>query len=345
MNKYIFEEKIGITYNASSKAREDVNLFAKNYRDKNGNAYIVIGGNDKSNVKTTFGKILCGIKAILSLLKLKRNDILFVQSSFKILRKIDMIKKFIGFRTIYLVHDLDALRDSYTSDSKVSAMIQELEKQDIVILHNDKMIEELHSRGCKTQMINLGIFDYYLESVPPITYPKKSRMDLCFAGNLSPKKTGFLYALDQQTNSFNVNVYGKKEEEFQKISYKGCYKPEELPEKLEGDFGLIWEGNQFTYNEDEHPYIMFNNPHKASLYIVAGLPIIVWEKAAIADLVIERGIGITISDVVDIEEKLSQISSDDYLNMKRNLEIFRKTLIAGEHVHKAIRSAEEILNV
>ena len=345
MKKYIFEEKIGLTYNASSKARDDIDFFIKRYKDKNGNSYNIIGENDKTKVKTSFGKAVLGIKSILSLLRMKKDDILFVQSSFRILKKIDVIKKIVGFRTIYLVHDLDALRDSYLDACKVDDMIKELDKQDVVILHNDKMIAELRSRGCQTNLVNLELFDYYVDPIPPISNHRNRKFELCFAGNLSPNKTGFLYALDDRKTNYKINVYGRKERECKRHSYIGCFNPEVLPQELKGDFGLIWEGNQFVYDESEHPYIMYNNPHKASLYIVSGLPIIVWEKAAIADFVTRKGIGITVSNIEEIEAKLEQLSDFDYEEMKKNLECIRRDLVEGKHLHNAIRIAEKILNV
>lgn len=345
MKKYIFEEKIGLTYNASSKARDDIGIFMKKYKDKNGYYYNTIGGNDKTKVKTRFGKVIVGIRSVLSLLRLKKNDILFVQSSFRILKEIDVIKRIIGFRTIYLVHDLDALRDSYSDACKIDAMIKELDKQDVVILHNDKMIAEVRSRGCRTNLVNLELFDYYLDYIPQISRHRNCGFELCFAGNLSPNKTGFLYTLDDRKTNYKINVYGRKEREFKHHTYVGCFSPEELPQELKGDFGLIWEGNQFVYDESEHPYIMFNNPHKASLYIVSGLPIIVWEKAAIADFVIKNGIGITVSNIGEIEEKLELLTDYDYNRMINNIECIRKDLVAGKQLHNAIRTAEEILNV
>ena len=67
------------------------------------------------------------------------------------------------------------------------------------------------------------------------------------------------------------------------VKYCGQYKPEELPEKLEGGFGLVWDGDDLgactgVFGE----YMKYNNPHKTSLYLASGLPVIIWEKAAMA---------------------------------------------------------------
>lgn len=340
---YILEEKISVSYNASSKARDDVAYFVSTYCDENGKKYKRIGYNDKTTVKTKFGKGVLAVCSLASLaVKLGKNDILFVQSSLKILNRLNNIKKMNCFKIIYLIHDLDAIRDSYDNDVLVQEMINSLNIADVLICHNDKMVSELLKRGCKSKMVSLDIFDYYTDETLD-TKSLHSPIQICFAGNLSSSKTGFLYKLDSECTSFDLNVYGKKERDFKHLKYMGCFAPEELPQHLRADYGLIWEGNEFVYNENKHPYIMINNPHKTSLYIVSGLPIIIWEKAALAGFVLREGIGITISTISELDEKIQTIMSKQYDEMQKNLLRVRQSLLNGEHIHKAIREAETIL--
>lgn len=343
MRRYILEEKIDVSYNASSKARDDVTKFVCTYQSKDGLGYSVIGHNNKTNIHSNIKKVLIGVEAVKELLlSLKKDDILFIQSSFKILRLVDAVKRIIRFRTIYLIHDIDALRVSFNDYDRVKETIDALNKQDVVIAHNDKMIIELKRRGCTVPLVSLDIFDYFTERERKEDRDKK--MDrVCFAGNLNPKKTHFLYALDESEIQINLNVYGKKEADFKRLNYCGCYEPELLPEKMEGEYGLIWEGDDFCYKESDNPYIMYNNPHKASLYIVSCLPIIIWEKAAIADYIVSRGIGITIGSLDELPERLSSISSEEYRKLMSNIRKERKELITGKHIHRAISSAEKYL--
>lgn len=343
MNKYILDEKIDKTYNASSKARDDVSLFVQSYTDRG--AYFILGSNDKRKINTKIGKCLIGIRAICDIFfHIKSGDILFLQSSFKIVRLINIIKKVKKFKTIYLIHDLDSLRDSYDNKRNNDYTIRLLNRQDVLICHNLSMVQELKRRGCRVKMVSLDIFDYYCnnenDSGPRILSQKR----ICFAGNLNPNKTGFLYLLDKNPlKSYEIEVYGRKVTDFLNLHYCGCFAPEELPGKLDGEFGLIWEGSDFSYNESQHPYIMFNNPHKASLYIVARLPIIIWKKAAIAEFVQKEGIGIVIDCIQDIEKVLKSISPEKYNAMQINLARVRQQIISGSHIHTAIREAEKLL--
>lgn len=345
MNKYILDEKIELTYNASSKARDDVGVFVESYTDEQGKKYLPLGINDKRNTHTKIEKAFVGVKSLASIfVKIKSGDILFVQSSFKILKVINVMKHIKKFKTIYLIHDLDSLRDAYDDDRRNSDTIRILNKQDVIICHNNKMIEELQRRKCTTKMVNMEIFDYYLDENRPVGLRKLEQVRLCFAGNLNPEKTGFLYLLDKKPPiSYNVEVFGKKAIDFSNLHYCGCYTPEELPYKMDGEFGLIWEGNEYIYDENSHPYIMFNNPHKASLYIVSRLPIIIWRKAALAELIQREGIGIVVDSIQDIENVLGKITPKEYQNMQNKLEGFRRRILTGEHLHSAIREAENLL--
>ena len=349
MRKYLLDEKIGLSYNASSKARDDIAYFIGTYQSSDGKKYHVLGNNDKTRAKNQIEKAVIGFKCMLSVFDaIKRDDVLLVQSSLVVLKQITLMKRLKGFKTIYLIHDVDSLRDAYEDDKKNGKTIDILNQQDVIISHNVHMTKELRRRGLKTDVVELEIFDYYVDIGTLNNSFRKNhdRQSVVFAGNLSPNKTGFLYKLDDSDSlGYEINVYGRKEIDFTKLNYIGCFPPEALPEKLEGSYGLIWEGNDFSYNVTTHPYIMYNNPHKASLYVVSGLPIIIWSKAALADLVQSEGIGVVIDSVDEIEEKISKITPEVYNEMMLNLKRFSNSIVSGQHVHDAIRKAEILLNI
>ena len=339
MGKYILGESINQTFNASSKARDDVNYFVQ----KNG--YTMIANNDKRMAKSNIGKIIATQSALLQLIvKLKKSDILFVQTSLKVLPCITFIKKFKNIKIIYLIHDLDAVRDNYDNKELVDKEINILKDVDYIIAHNDKMVSFLNNFKLKSRVFSLGIFDYYLP-----TYKNKSIKDsfnhytVVFAGNLDPQKTGFIYKLDNISKNFDLNLYGNTNYRFKTINYCGKYPPEKLPEVMDGDFGLVWEGNEFCMDETNHPYIMLNNPHKVSLYIVSGLPIIIWEKAALAEFVINNNVGIVIKNISEIDQKLKEISYEKYKLMIDNINNIRGKLIEGNHIKTVLSEIEEHL--
>ena len=81
-------------------------------------------------------------------------------------------------------------------------------------------------------------------------------------------------------------------------------------------FGLIWDGTGVDSCEGLYGhYMRFNSPHKLSLYVALGLPVIVWREAAIADFVLKQGIGVTVGNLLELDDsfhqgKLGRLSTD-----------------------------------
>jgi hypothetical protein len=86
-----------------------------------------------------------------------------------------------------------------------------------------------------------------------------------------------------------------------------------------------------------------NNPHKMSLYLAAGLPVIIWEEAAEAQFVKREQVGITVKSLYELPKILNGICEDDYEKMKKNAEVIGKRLRTGEYLTSAIKQAEDKL--
>lgn len=337
MGKYVLEEYVLNGFNASSKAREDVSKFLLDY------GFESVARNDKSNVRTKVGKSFLALKVYWSLiLKLKKDDVLFLQTSIKVLDGILRIREARHFKIVYLIHDVFSIRydDQEKHKNEIKQEINALNKCDFVICHNTAMKERLRSLGCKSDLIELEIFDYRVSSASTPRQQDITVPSLAFAGNIA--KSPFLTDLDARINRINVNVYGNPSSEFQNLTYKGALPAEELPQKIEGMYGLIWEGDYIAQVEDN--YLRYNNPHKTSLYIVSGLPIVIWSKAAMADFVVSYNIGITIDSLDELEDRLYNISENEYRTMRNNCLYLREQLLNGYHLKRAIDKILETMN-
>ena len=83
-----------------------------------------------------------------------------------------------------------------------------------------------------------------------------------------------------------------------------------------------------------------NNPHKLSLYIAVGLPVIIWDEAAEAEFVKRENIGWTVSSLYELPDKLANISEGDYTVMRNNAVRISKKLRDGEYMTRALKNAE-----
>ena len=132
---------------------------------------------------------------------------------------------------------------------------------------------------------------------------------MIIAGNLRRHKVGYVYSLpdNQEFNLYGVDF---EDDGRENIHYIGAFDPEELTQKMQGSFGLVWDGTTCdTCDGLSGSYLKINNPHKFSLYLSSGLPVIVWDQAAIADFVKKENVGLPQADRRQLHEKGSDQSS------------------------------------
>lgn len=103
---------------------------------------------------------------------------------------------------------------------------------------------------------------------------------------------------------------------------------------------LLWINNCRGYKKgDFEEYLHYNAPHKLSLYIRCGLPVIIWRKAALADYVCEKNIGVCLDSLDELDDILATINTEQYLEMKANVIKESKKLASGYYFSHAIEKA------
>lgn len=332
--KYVIEEYLLNEYNASSKARKDISHFVLQ------NGFRSIFKFDKTKAcRHKTAKLVLALVLCAKILMLKKDDILFVQASLTVLQVILRIKAFRGFRIIYLVHDLYSLKYD-TAESRrmhseeISKDVSVLSQCDFVIVHNERMAQGLERYGCKSRLIPLGIFDYACALPPRVrTLGVGEKAGVTFAGYLG--KADFLRKLDETPHEgFSLIIYGIPEMPVKNSTYMGSVDADILPGVIEGHFGLIWEDGYQASPTDN--YMRINNPHKLSMYIVAGLPVIAWAKSAAALFVEANNIGITVDSLDELDDKIKDVSPEGYAVMVENCLAVRKKLVGGGYLREAL---------
>lgn len=261
---------------------------------------------------------------------------------FNILKKI----KRRGIRVILFIHDLELFRYTKRSDITIKRRLRlhfeettVLSVADTIVIHNKKMREALSRRLNinANKMIVLDLFDYLIPDYSETKIKMRDKSGpIVISGNLHPQKAGYAYDLPDRPefNLYGVNYQnqGKKN-----VEYKGSYSSEEIPFAMEGSFGLVWDGPSGETCEGPFgEYLKINNPHKASLYLASGIPVIIWEEAALADYITSHGAGTTIKSLDEIDDIISEISNDEYIQMKNNANKISKDLRNGTYTKKAL---------
>ena len=245
---------------------------------------------------------------------------------------------------IFFVHDLEYLRFKNTK-SYLQHEINLLNKASIIVSHNSCMTKRLQQDGVTVPIIELQLFDYLL-STPVPKHSYKFGRQIAFAGNLG--KSDFLKNATIQNLNVEFLLYGlgfdKNSIKWTNINYSGSYSPGEIPYKLEGSFGLIWDGNSVTTCDGQAgEYMRYNNPHKLSLYIVAGLPVIVWKESAIAKFVRTYNIGIAVDSLEDISKEIQKTGVKEYNLMLHNIQDLQMKISSGFFTKSALRAIDDII--
>lgn len=312
------------------KAKEDTNDFFK----KQG--YQVID--------TPYGKItkILYVFCVLPFIFLKiRSGNIIVQfpSGVPFIQKMMFasIKRLSGANLILIIHDIESLRihadDKYQKENMTELAL--LKKADGIVSLNDVMTKFLKEHGITAEITELNIWDYD----NPCELKRRSYYvgSICFAGNLD--KSLFLYKYDLK---HKLLVFGKKNttKPFpEQIKYGGIYTPEELPSKLDANFGLIWDGDELdTCSGNYGRYLRYNAPHKTSLYLSSGLPVIVWQEAAIAKVITKYDCGLTIDSLENLDELLDSVTKERYEELVNNAMKVAEVMRQGKFMQQAIDS-------
>ncbi len=282
---------------------------------------------------------------------LKREDYLFIQfpcvNHTLFLSRVFKRLANKGIKIVLLIHDLELLRASKRKDFSLSQKlrIQIEEKSTLmqafrIIAHNDKMRNFLVEIGLdRNKIVSLEIFDYLMKKETEAKLNNKTvgrQLPIVIAGTLRPHKAQYAYHLPENQK---FNLYGVGYEGFCNdiISYKGAFEPDEVPCVMEGSFGLVWDGvSSDTCTGVYGEYLKINNPHKTSLYLSSGLPVIIWKEAALSEFVCENNCGITVNSLSEIPKKISELSDEEYKNICEQARIVGSRMRKGFYLSRAV---------
>ena len=330
--------------NAGNKARNDVEEIVK----REGYQVLVLSVDNWYEMSTLKAQLHKSKAFGQALAQLKQGDELLIQfpmlhHSFFTTHHVKKAQKK-GVKVHFIIHDLEALRyanlDTVPLKHKIRVQIQEsglLGAADGIIAHNPIMKSVLVNKGvAEDKIVSLGIFDYLIPNFQEKTGLTKNQ-PIIVAGNLAQEKAGYLYSLPEEPA---YNLYGVGFDESRALAnetYFGSFLPDELPAALEGGFGLVWDGDSAeTCSGVFGEYLRYNNSHKASLYLAAGFPVVVWEESALAHFVIDKQCGLVVSSLSDLKENLDTLSEEQYKEMLENAKQIGSKLRQGQYLRTAL---------
>lgn len=333
--KYLLDFIRDDSNTAASKAERDVSNFLKtmgflgiNYDMSLPRAVKILGED------YILAKKIKGIQA---------DDICFLQYSMFGRPSLKKLLKKLAFnrRKILLIHDIETLREQRGA-SEIAEEVAVLNQAQCLIVHNDNMKAWLSQNGVQVPMVSLEIFDY-AQPVDLQEVPVQNWKTVVFAGNLD--KSGFLRELHTQTPFYLYGLKNDDQSYSENLTYCGSKTPTEIPSTVsQYGYGLVWDGPAVDSCQGPFgDYMRYNNPHKISLYLSSNLPVIIWKEAALAPLIEKHGLGLTLDSLADLDDQLTQLSQDDYDQMKANCKAIGKQLRNGYYTIKAAQAAVEVV--
>ena len=205
---------------------------------------------------------------------------------------------------ISLVHDVEELRKSLYNNYYKNEFNFMLSVADSIIVHNDTMKAFFIKKGIpENKLVSLKIFDYLMDKEATSKNVIFERA-ISIAGNLDINKSAYIAQLGKL--GITIHLYGPNFshslEQYKDIQYHGSFPASDIPNQLNSGFGLVWDGNSIdTCSGDFGEYLQYNNPHKLSLYLASGIPVVIWDKAAEADFVRKHNLGICVSSLSELK--------------------------------------------
>lgn len=242
-------------------------------------------------------------------------------------------------KLICFVADINGIKDA--DQEGLAEEIRFLKRFRYFIVHNEGMKQWLQQRIPRGYFAPIEFFDFL--AIPAATFREISG-DIVFAGNL--EKSPFLeklHLLDTGSSSLRFHLYGPGQTQAmltqKNVSWHGVENPYELPARLNGSFGLLWDDACIEkpcggYGD----YMQYISHHKLSLYILSRLPVIVPAIAASAPLVKKYKIGFSVNSLYEIEEKIKAISASDHLQMQQNMAHLAHKISTGGCLEEALGS-------
>lgn len=322
-----------------NKAKLDIDEFCRlrGYRN-------VSTGNASGKIGRFFQKI-----ATVAMLpfKLSKGDVLLIQYPYKkyygYLCKVARLR---GVKTVTLIHDLGSFRRKKLTSAQE---IKRLAATDFIIVHNAAMRQWLLDNGCQVPMTDLDIFDYLSDATSLHTDATDGHATILYAGGLGPRKNRFLYDIDPMLGDCRMEVYGNGLEpgvadSWQRITYKGFVPSDRFIAEARGNWGLVWDGDSIDACSGEWgEYLRYNNPHKTSFYLRAGIPVILWNEAAMAPFITANNLGITVGSLRELNDRLASMTAQQYSVYRRAALEMKDRLQSGYYLDRSMKIALDAL--
>lgn len=219
----------------------------------------------------------------------------------------------------------------------IDVVIRTLNLADVLILPSKQMEERLRAYGLKVdKIVYQQMWDFNTNAqVTQAPFSNK----LFFLGNID--KFEFV---KRQRIHLPLHCYSlpPKEAALPENVYLHNYLPSDrLVEDLnsQGGFGLVWAEESYTKE-----YLKSCLSFKVGTYLAANIPVVIPRYLSNAEIIEKNRLGILVDHFDEIDDRINQISEEEYAEMQRHIRDFGYLIKNGYFTKKAIIDAVHLLN-
>lgn len=245
---------------------------------------------------------------------------------------INRIKAY-GGRVIIVVHDVEPLMFE-TSRFMLDYVIELFNSAEALVVPSYAMKKFLQDNGTREDMkfIIQEIWDYTTEI--QFFQAPMFKKEIHFTG--SPSR--FLFP-QQWDFDVPLKVYTSEQCTGGNTQVMGWMNPSSLLlEIAKGGFGLVW------YDDDYwHQYMKYNNSFKLSVYLAAGIPVIVPRGISNQYLIEKNHLGLVVDSLEEAVGRVKNMEEPDYQEYVRHVKEFSQLIRNGYFTKKFLIDAVQMI--
>lgn len=199
------------------------------------------------------------------------------------------------------------------------------------------MVDYLRTEGMTVEKTVIQKMWDCMVSVDETIKPQLKKV-INFAGNpnIDPK-FAFIQKWDCNDIQMKVTVDDGDWAQGKNVIFLGWFNNDNLlvnALRRSGGFGLLWSEDSSC-----REYMKLNANYKLSVYLAAGIPVIVPDDIAEKDTIIHKNLGIVVNSLDEAVERVRCMKEEEYNSMAENVDRFSYLLRNGYFTKKVLTDA------
>lgn len=247
-------------------------------------------------------------------------------------------------KIVAFILDLPTWLETKAYDIETDGFLEQLRTFDLIISQNERFSQRLRDEKVNTKTINLDIYDFIYGGT---LQPKVFKKEIYIVSGRPVNLTNYV-------GKTKINVIGDNFglENFENVNALGRVDANQIPAMITGGFGAVDIINNASTNRetenrqyDWDSYSKINSPSKLATYLASGLPVMVPSDTAHSEWIKEKGLGLVVDDLNDIDGILENFTEEDYEKMLNNVHIWQWALSTGFSAKRALMEATAYLEL